>query len=336
MRCAQTSGTCRRARPPTPSCSARAHTAARDQSLGAPQATFLRLERAVAGEQTAPGQRGEKGEQRKALYGAPPLSQSCAACTGTCYGQHFLSPHTACAGLGAACLGAWHDCLQPVSALCLTGQSSGLARCAWRELSKRMSRQGCSTCPRARQLPVLGSACSTGRLLLHADDPTPFQEHTDRRSHTCSCNISRTAQQARSGSQRPRPPSMQRAARSAGRAHPLPGGHAGDDLGLPGHGAPAGRRAAAAARARGAPPPAGRAAGRRGRRALPAARAALARRGEVPVRRRARALRPRSAPSQPKRAHADVELQARLPSSCSQSQASPSARCRLDTPFDLL
>ncbi len=63
---------------PTPSCFAHAPLTAHDESLGAPQATFLRLERAVAGEQTAPGQRGEKGEQRKALYGAHPLTGLCS------------------------------------------------------------------------------------------------------------------------------------------------------------------------------------------------------------------------------------------------------------------
>ncbi len=60
---------------PSPCASPLVQSTALNVSPGARQATFLHLESAVAGEQSAPGQRLEKSEQRKALYGA--VSSQC-------------------------------------------------------------------------------------------------------------------------------------------------------------------------------------------------------------------------------------------------------------------
>jgi len=103
------------------------------------------------------------------------LSPSCAACTGTCHGQHLVP-------LIPLVL-TWPWCLAPPTSagecVCLTGQSSRTwlfrrARCARPSFIRRMIRQGCSTCPPARQLPLLGKCVQRRALTAACRHPHPL------------------------------------------------------------------------------------------------------------------------------------------------------------------
>lgn len=144
------------------------------------------------------------------------LSPSCAACTGTCHGQHLVP-------LIPLVL-TWPWCLAPPTSagecVCLTGQSSRTwllrrACCAWQGLFKRVLRQRCSTYAPAGQLPVLEKCVQRRAFIQHADDHTPFWVHADRRSHACSRTVSLARSRRAAAAIRPAP--AKHAARGAQR-----------------------------------------------------------------------------------------------------------------------